>query len=37
MKAFSSIATGKTYGYEAAELPNWDEAFTLLEEKGKQY
>jgi hypothetical protein len=37
MKAFSSIATGKTYGYEAAELPNWDEAFTLLQEKGKQY
>lgn len=37
MKAFSSIATGKTFGYEAAELPNWEDAFTLLEEKGKQY
>ncbi len=37
MKAFSSIATGRTYGYESDAIPNWEEAFTLLETKGKNY
>ncbi len=37
MKAFHSIATGKTYGYETDVLPNWQEAFALLESKGKTY
>ena len=37
MKAFHSIATGRTYGYESETIPNWDEAYTLLQEKGKDY
>ncbi len=37
MKAFDKIATGKTFGYEAEALPNWNEAFTILQEKGKMY
>ncbi|MEI6020063.1 MAG: hypothetical protein WCR21_02960 [Bacteroidota bacterium] len=35
MKAFHRIATGKTYGYETEAIPNWNEAFAILEEKGK--
>jgi hypothetical protein len=37
MKAFSSIATGKTYGYESETIPSWDDAYHLLETKGKNY
>lgn len=37
MKAFHSIATGRTYGYESENIPNWDEAYNLLQEKGKNY
>lgn len=37
MKSFHRIATGTTYGFEATQLPTWDEAFTLLQEKGKKY
>ena len=37
MKSFHSIATGKTYGYEADIIPGWDEAFSILNEMGKQY
>jgi hypothetical protein len=37
MQAFHKIATGKTYGYEAEVLPDWNEAFSLLETKGKNY
>ena len=37
MKAFKSIATGKTYGYEATAIPNWDEAFSILNEKGREH
>jgi hypothetical protein len=37
MKAFGSIATGKTYGYETDTIPGWDEAFALLQEKGRVY
>ncbi len=37
MKSFHKIATGKTYGYESENIPTWAEAFSLLEEKGKQY
>ena len=37
LQAFHKIATGKTYGYEAEEIPNWKEAFSLLENKGKNY
>ena len=37
MKSFHRIATGRTYGFEATQLPTWEEAFTLLQEKGKMY
>jgi hypothetical protein len=37
MQAFHKIATGKTYGYESKTIPTWSEAFTLLQEKGKNY
>ena len=37
MKAFHSIATGRTYGYESKTIPSWDEAFAILKEKGKNY
>lgn len=37
MKAFTKIATGRTYGYESDSVPSWPEAFQLLQEKGKQY
>ena len=37
MQAFHKIATGKTYGYEAEAIPDWNEAFSLLETKGKNY
>ena len=37
MKAFHDIATGRTYGYEAEQIPSWEEAFSLLQEKGKNY
>jgi hypothetical protein len=37
MKAFHNIATGRTYGYETDSLPTWDEAFSTLMSKGKNY
>lgn len=37
MKSFHSIATGRTFGYESDTIPNWEEAFILLESKGKNY
>ena len=37
MKAFHKIATGRTYGYEADQLPSWSEAMVLLKEKGRDY
>ena len=37
MKAFHSIATGRTYGYESDTIPSWEEAYSLLEIKGKNY
>ena len=37
MKQFHTIATGKTYGYESDTIPNWQEAFDLLQNKGKTY
>jgi len=37
MKAFNSIATGRTYGYESDKIPNWEEAYSTLETKGKNY
>ena len=37
MQAFHKIATGKTYGYEAEAIPDWNEAFSLLESNGRVY
>lgn len=37
MKAFHSIATGKTYGYESDVIPTWEEAYAIIESKGKNY
>jgi hypothetical protein len=37
MKSFHKIATGRTYGYESDTIPTWEEAFQLLESKGKNY
>lgn len=32
---FSSIATGKVYGFEAKEIPKWPEARELWEKNGR--
>jgi len=37
MKAFPKIATGRTYGFESDGIPTWEEAYTILMEKGKDY
>ncbi len=37
MKVFHKIATGKTYGFESNQIPSWDKAFIILQEKGKNY
>jgi hypothetical protein len=37
MKAFHRIATGRTFGYKSETIPTWNEAFELLQEKGKNY
>ena len=37
MKAFHKIATGRTSGYESETIPSWEEAYKLLEEKGRWY
>ena len=37
MKSFHKIATGRTYGYESETIPSWEEAYKLLEEKGRWY
>ena len=37
MKIFDDIATGKTYGYETDEIPSWEEAVQIYEEKGIEY
>ena len=37
MRVFSSLATGKTYGYESNSVPTWVEAFDLLQQHGKNY
>jgi hypothetical protein len=37
MKQFHKIASGKTYGYESTAVPNWTEAFNMLQDKGKAY
>lgn len=33
MRIFDAIATGKTYGYETADVPDWAEALAIWREK----
>ena len=35
MRAFDQIGTGAVYGYDAAQLPNWEEASELLAKRGR--
>ncbi len=37
MKLFPKIAVGRTYGYEADEIPTWQEAYSLLKNHGANY
>ena len=37
IKAFRSIATGKTFGFETATIPGWDEVHGLWRERGREY
>lgn len=37
IKAFRKIATGKTFGYEATQIPSWEEVPVLWEKNGKSY
>ncbi len=37
MKSFHRIATGRTYGFESENIPNWKEAYAMLEKNGKEY
>ena len=37
MKAFRSIATGSTIGYEADSVPDWETARRIWVERGKAY
>jgi len=37
MKLFHTIATGKTFGMETDQIPDWEKAFSLLQAKGIEY
>lgn len=37
IKAFRSIATGKTFGFETDCVPTWDEVHALWRERGRDY
>ncbi len=37
ISAFPHIATGKTFGYAASEVPDWDEVHRLWRERGRDY
>jgi hypothetical protein len=36
LKVFKRIATGKTYGYEATEIPDWDLVHRLWQDYGRE-
>lgn len=36
MKLFSRIATGKTYGFETTEIPDWAEVHRLWQDHGRE-
>lgn len=35
MRAFRQIATGKTIGYNGAQIPTWPQARAIWEERGR--
>jgi len=35
--AFMRFFTGKTYGYETTDVPDWEQARKIWEEKGREY
>ena len=37
MRAFPDIASGKTYGFETENVPDWDEALRLWHAHGRSY
>ena len=37
IRAFPSIATGKTFGYEAEVIPDWDEVHRRWHSEGRDY
>lgn len=37
IRAFPNIATGKTFGFAASEVPSWDEVHALWRARGRDY
>ena len=37
VRAFRSIATGKTFGFETTEVPSWDAVHRFWHERGREY
>ena len=37
IRAFGSIATGKTFGFETDQIPDWDAVHRLWSEYGEKY
>ena len=37
IRAFPSIAHGKTFGFETNDIPDWNEVHRLWQERGKTY
>ena len=37
MKNFSKIGGGKVYGYEASNIPTWEDAFYLWDKNGQMH
>lgn len=37
IRAFGSIATGKTFGFETDQVPQWSDVHALWRERGKAY
>ena len=37
MRAFRTIASGKTFGFEATEIPDWNAVHRLWAERGREY
>lgn len=37
IRAFRTIASGRTFGFESETLPSWEKAVTLWRDKGRDY